>query len=403
MLEQTNEEKKKKIDTQGLRNAVTNTVENLYQNKIRNVQAKTNAVQPERVQNAQGVNDGKSKSLKDYSIMSPDRQSNGIEADDKPSFEGKKFKSRYIDNNGAWTHEAVDDGYVEFNDYIKDRRDGVDNGISFNGKEFSASKADYTDVTYDERGYEPLTYDYSEVPSELFPYTISENLGETAGVGNFIKDVGKSVWNFADKALEYGGNKVSTAIQSVLKFAKQSPYYDMVVDDVRDIWSWGAEHILRDWYDCQSSAWLLEHALQDNPSNQYRGNDSRIAWLVNTDPNYLSALDAAIKKSNGRTIDTTIDVRFETNTPKGKDLYFSLHNVRVKVQGYKREDGKWIVHSVIRDQYDYTKLMWLDLHEWQNMSAMKALGMTANDVATISSWGDAINPYWLTIDFYTTR
>lgn len=48
----------------------------------------------------------------------------------------KSFKSRYVDDKGAWTYTSVDDGYVDFADYIKDRRDGVDNGISFNGKQF---------------------------------------------------------------------------------------------------------------------------------------------------------------------------------------------------------------------------------------------------------------------------
>ena len=39
----------------------------------------------------------------------------------------------------------------------------------------------------------------------------------------------------------------------------------------------------------------------------------------------------------------------------------------------------------------------------KDVSAIKALGMIANDAATISSMGDVINPYEITIEFYTTR
>ena len=73
------------------------------------------------------------------------------------------------------------------------------------------------------------------------------------------------------------------------------------------------------------------------------------------------------------------------------------------MDGYKRDDGKWIIHSILTDTYDFTKLMWLNPKNWKDVSAIKALGMTANDAATISSMGDVINPYEITIEFYTTR
>ena len=45
----------------------------------------------------------------------------------------------------------------------------------------------------------------------------------------------------------------------------------------------------------------------------------------------------------------------------------------------------------------------LNPKNWLDISAIKALGMLANDAATISSMGDVINPYEITIEFYTTR
>lgn len=78
----------------------------------------------------------KTKHTKDYAIMDPGKQSNGLDSEPIEKLEGK-FKSRYVDDDGLWTRESVDDGYVEFKDYIKDRREGVDNGVSFNGKKFN--------------------------------------------------------------------------------------------------------------------------------------------------------------------------------------------------------------------------------------------------------------------------
>ena len=45
----------------------------------------------------------------------------------------------------------------------------------------------------------------------------------------------------------------------------------------------------------------------------------------------------------------------------------------------------------------------LNPKNWLDIFAIKALGMLANDAATISSMGDVINPYEITIEFYTTR
>ena len=45
----------------------------------------------------------------------------------------KRFQSRYINNDGKWTQNAVNDGFVEFNDYINDIKDDY-KGVSFNDK-----------------------------------------------------------------------------------------------------------------------------------------------------------------------------------------------------------------------------------------------------------------------------
>lgn len=48
------------------------------------------------------------------------------------------FKSRYINENGRWTQNAVDEGFVDVKDYISDIKND-EQGISFNGKEMKIS------------------------------------------------------------------------------------------------------------------------------------------------------------------------------------------------------------------------------------------------------------------------
>lgn len=49
------------------------------------------------------------------------------------------FKSRYINDSGRWTQNAVNDGFVDIKDYIGDIKND-EQGISFNGKEMKISE-----------------------------------------------------------------------------------------------------------------------------------------------------------------------------------------------------------------------------------------------------------------------
>ena len=147
-----------------------------------------------------------------------------------------------------------------------------------------------------------------------------------------------------------------------------------------------------------TSLWMLEHALQDNPSDIWRGNDSRIASLINNDKVYLDKLDEAIKASKDGTIDTDLeDIRF-----KNDDLYYSIHKANIHVTGHRQSNGKWIVHATLSDKYDFTEFMTFkdDNGGW---STQFSDGTVANDVAVASQILGAINPYYVTVDFYTTR
>lgn len=147
---------------------------------------------------------------------------------------------------------------------------------------------------------------------------------------------------------------------------------------------------------------MLEHSLQDNPSDIWRGNDSRIAYLMNHDSAYLQELDKAIAEAENEKRDwidnKKIIVTFDTG-----DLYYSLHTNTIYLNGYRRKDGKWIVNARMNDIYDFTRItsfMGDEEYEWAKKFG---LGTIANDVAVISQKTGAIQPYNVTVDFWTTR
>ena len=182
-------------------------------------------------------------------------------------------------------------------------------------------------------------------------------------------------------------NETKWAFNTVGKYANEAQKAAQ-----RKFWQTGADILLRKKWKCEISAWLLEHSLQDNPSDVYRGNNSRIAYLVNTSEEYLSALDAVIKNNRSGIIDDDIDVTFERNN---EDLYYSLHRVTIHVDGYLK-NGNWNIHAKFTDKYDYTEFMTFMDDEGIGF------GTVANDMAVISQQTKAINPYNITVEFFTT-
>ena len=166
----------------------------------------------------------------------------------------------------------------------------------------------------------------------------------------------------------------------------------------REVWKLGAQKYLREQKGYLTSAWMLEHSLDDNPSDIWRGNDSRIAYLVNHDSAYLTALDKKIKSSrNGK-----VEGYLNTDPFATGDLYYSIHKSSIYVSGYKQKNGKWIVHTTLTDTYDFTEIQTF-MNDNGGWSKQATLGTVANDTAAISQFLNAINPYEVTVDFYTTR
>lgn len=157
----------------------------------------------------------------------------------------------------------------------------------------------------------------------------------------------------------------------------------------RDFWWCGAEWYLKpNGY--LTSAWMLENSLQDNPEDQWRGDDSRIADLVKNDSGFLNfAYDSIYSMGDVGDFYHEDYVSFNSG-----DLYYSIHNAFIQMNAYDMGYGQWMLNCTLTDIYDYTEITTL---MGEDMSA--GLGTIANDVATVSQWSGAINSYKITVSF----
>ena len=166
----------------------------------------------------------------------------------------------------------------------------------------------------------------------------------------------------------------------------------------RKFWAGGSKIILRDYLQYETSAWLLEHSLQDNPEDVIRGNDSRIAGLINNDKTYLSKLDEVLKATEGNTVSENLkDVVFSTG-----DLYYSIHRSSIHIEGKKNDNGVWSINATLEDTYDFTEIQSF-MDENGKGSTKVGLGTLANDLAVVSQKTGAINSYKIKVEFKTER
>ena len=191
-------------------------------------------------------------------------------------------------------------------------------------------------------------------------------------------------------------NDIKWAFQTVGNYANKAQKAAQ-----RSFWALGAQKYLREQKDYQTSAWMLEHSLQDNPSDIWRGNDSRIAYLINNDSAFCSVLDNVLQgqanNKDGYFSVSDISVTFATG-----DLYYSIHRSSFALVGYKQKDGSWMINAKMHDTYDYTQIMTFmgDNGKWGKEAS---LGTVANDAAYISQKTGAINPYEVYVNFWAKR
>ena len=163
----------------------------------------------------------------------------------------------------------------------------------------------------------------------------------------------------------------------------------------RAVWKSGAKIYLNDTKGYSVSAFLLEHACQDNPTNLSFGNESKIADLIKSDSTFGEMLKEVVN-NNGESISFSDSTSRLISFEGGTDLFYSLHTCSISFSGTKQKDGSWNVSVHVYDVYDYT--------EFTTMMGNNgiSLGSVANDVAVISQATGALTKYEIEIDFEVT-
>ena len=170
-------------------------------------------------------------------------------------------------------------------------------------------------------------------------------------------------------------------------------------DSLRVFWATGAElYLRRRGY--TTATWLLEHSLQDNPSDVYRDNDSNIARLINNDSNF-----------NQKVMERVNRYKFFHYFPKNKiDVFFSsgdlaasiYHCNDITLEGWRQRNGSWVIHVSLHDVYDFTEILTMKVQNGEVVFNINSLTI-ANDLANLSQQLGAINPYDIYVDFWITR
>ena len=325
----------------------------------------------------------------DYRTMARKAPASSVLGSYQPKSDSKLFKSQYVNDSGKWTQKAVNDNFVDFDDYISDIQNETEQYLSFNNKPL---KVNYNQDSKISSQTKEKTNEYA---LKLNDYTLKSNDYTLKGKDDTLKSDGYTLKTDEYKIDENIDPELVAfnPVKGIIDFTDKSQK-----EIQRGVWRLGAENYLRKQRGFETSAWMLEHALQDNPSDIVRGNDSRIAYLINNDKNYLDALDKAISESKDGTIDTDLEkVRFKTG-----DLYYSINKANVHVKGYKQDNGKWIIYAEMNDVYNFDEIQSL-MSENGEFSFDIGLGTVANDVALVSQKLGAINPYRVKVQFYTTR
>ena len=200
---------------------------------------------------------------------------------------------------------------------------------------------------------------------------------------SWIKDRLNDAWNGAQWAFKTFGNYANELQKSVQ----------------RNFWKTGSQLLLRDHFGYETSAWLLEHSLQNNPSSVYRGDDSRIAELIKADRAFTAQLDSVMTKYATGSSFTTPGIQVSFNSG---DLYYSIHTATITFNGTRQEDGSWIISCSLYDKYDYTEFTTM-MKNSGDYDLKVSLGTVANDAAVISQKTGAIQTYDIYVNFTVWR
>ena len=196
---------------------------------------------------------------------------------------------------------------------------------------------------------------------------------------------------FIEKYIAESINAVTESAKSAVSSVINAPK-----NTVRSVWAVGAQEYLREMKGYEVSAWMLEHSLQDSPSDVIRGGNTQIAELVVNDSQFQSEFNKIIGQYNGiGELNDEVSIGFNTG-----DLFYSIHRSNIEYSITQSQDGTIYADCVLTDTYDFTEILtFMGDNSSKDYEYSMSVGSIANDAANISQRTGIINPYDITVNF----
>lgn len=149
------------------------------------------------------------------------------------------------------------------------------------------------------------------------------------------------------------------------------------------------------------SADFLQHSLEEKPTDLVF-TEGKVVQAIVEDENFKANINSIIKKygenCNEFIFDSNIDDSFPMSFAE-KDLYFSIHDIELKVKGEKQNE-KWILDINLHDQYDYSEFKKIDKYYKDTKSIPKSIfSSTLYNLAWFSMKAHVMKEYDIDIAF----
>lgn len=143
----------------------------------------------------------------------------------------KAFTSRYVNDSGKWTQNAVNDGFVKFDDYINDIKNTTEKYPSFNGKEFKTN-SNGMPVLKNQFMMDDTYYDGVETEDFDSGLLVHIDIDKGQEIRNYLKRT-------ADKAMRSAIGDNFPAVASMIQMVKKStdPSFH------KEVWKWGGRKL----------------------------------------------------------------------------------------------------------------------------------------------------------------
>lgn len=209
-------------------------------------------------------------------------------------------------------------------------------------------------------------------------------------------------WDEKDKIYYNENIAFNTILFGFSYYYNKKPYLSDMLQEIQLlIWKAGILALKATGNDC--SAKLLQHSLQQFPTEIVIANEDSIITKIKDDNKFKEKIKAIVEKYGTQknfdtnNYNTKEDKKYKVLNYTDTDLVYALNNTNIQVKETKFDD-KWELSVIITDIYDFTD--YKELHEFINTKTIKGvISLTANNMAMISTSCGLINQYNITIKF----